>query len=416
MFESIPWRKIIYIAAFLIAVFIIGLLLYMAFIAPAPTEDENSNELSNGQLPNVNGDINRTVDTNANTGQAVQLTNISLPAPTDVANGGKTIAPAVVDTQSKFLSLAGNGVDMQYYDPLTGKFYKLDRTGAQRTIMTDQIFKGVEDVTWAPNKDVAVLGFQDGANITYDFRTKKQATLPTELEEFSFSPDSTKLAAKFIGPTPGDNWLAIINSDGSEAQVIEPLGEKASQVTVNWSPNSQIVATYQQSINAERQEIIPLGLQGENFKSIETNGRGFEGMYDQSGARLLYSVYNSATSYNPELYIVQSQGNSLGRNNQHLGVNTWPDKCSFGSNTNTVYCAVPIGLPRGSGLYPELSDSLPYEFYQIDIASGSKQLLAQPTDTSGTAQYSVDKVFLSAQGDQLYFSDGQGLIRTIKLK
>ncbi|MBU1148621.1 hypothetical protein KKI23_00870, partial [Patescibacteria group bacterium] len=71
---------------------------------------------------------------------------------------------------------------------------------------------------------------------------------------------------------------------------------------------------------------------------------------------------------------------------------------------------------RGSGLYPELADALPYEFYQIDIASGTRQLLAQPTDSSGTAQYSVNKVFLSAQGDMLYFSDSQGLIRTIKLQ
>jgi len=417
MFESIPWRKIIYVAVFLIAIFIIGLLLYMAFFAPDTSDQDNQNgQPANGALPDVNGGINRAVDTNTNGGAAVRITNVSLPAPTAVANGGKTLAPALVDTQSRFLSLAGNGVDMQYFDPLTGKFYKIDRTGAQRTLMTDQTFKGVDEVSWAPNKELAVMTFKDGANITYDFRTNSQVTLPSELQEFSFSPDSSTLAAKFIGPNEGDNWLAIINADGSEARVIEPLGEKVNQVTVNWSPGAQVVATYQQSINAERQEIIPLGIQGENFKSIETSGRGFQGMYDQSGARLLYSVHNSSSAYNPELFIVQSQGENIGKNNQRLGVNTWPDKCSFSSNANTVYCAVPIGLPRGSGLYPELADALPYEFYQIDIASGTRQLLAQPTDSSGTAQYSVNKVFLSAQGDMLYFSDSQGLIRTIKLQ
>jgi hypothetical protein len=55
--------------------------------------------------------------------------------------------------------------------------------------MADQVFYNVTDVTWAKNKDKAVLKLVDDSKIVYDFQTKKQVTLPSHWDDFSFSSD-----------------------------------------------------------------------------------------------------------------------------------------------------------------------------------------------------------------------------------
>jgi hypothetical protein len=413
--NTIPWRRILPILAFLLIALVLGFLLYLAFFASGPATSTNDNgSLSNGQLPSVNGNVNRPISGNSNT------TGLPVPGTTEtpsaVANGGKTIAKTLIDTTTAFTTLAGNGTDLLFYDPVSGKFYQTNRNGTEKRILNDQVFKGVENVAWSTGRDKAVLTFADGSNIIYDFLQKKQVSLPSELQEFSFSPDSTKLAAKYIGPSEGDNWLAVINSDGTQARSIEPLGNKEDQVIVNWSPNGQILATYQQSIGSERQQVVPLGQNDENFKTIETDGRGFIGQWDRTGVKMLYSVHSSATSYNPDLYIVQADGDSIGQNNVRLGVRTWADRCAFSASGTNIYCAVPLGLSQGAGLYPEIADNLPYEFMKIDLATGSQSTVAFPTDASGAAQYSVRQVRLSAAEDSLYFTDADGHIRTLQLR
>ena len=409
------WRRIVAIVIFALAAVLIGWLLYLAFFAPSRITNNNNGRLANGQLPNVNGAINRPVEANINRLVGLPLTNQGGGPPSDVAQGGLTVAPVVVDTATLDASLAGNGVDLNYYDRINGKFLKLDRTGA-KTLLTDAVFKGVEAVDWSPAKDKAVLSFKDDSKIVYDFNKKRQTTLPKELEDFSWSPDSSQVAAKFIGPTPDDNWLAVVNADGSSAKTIEPLGRNADKVSVDWSPGGQIVATYQQALEGERVAVVPLGLAGENFKSIETAGRGFQGLWDPTGQRLLYSVHSASTAYNPSLYVVNANGDSLGTGNLSLGLPTWADKCAFAASGLDLYCAVPVGLERGSGLYPELAASSVYQFYQVDLATGSQKLIALPTDTTGLSAYPVDKVFLSATQDQLFFTDQDGKIHSLKLR
>lgn len=411
--NNLPWRRILTVLIFVLLVLLIAFLLYWAFFGPE-NQPVGNNAISNGQLPNINGGVNRPVG-NKNTSAGLPITNEST-APSPTANGGPTIVNPLVNTPTKYSTLSGNGVDLIYYDPVTGKFYQIDRNGMERRVLSDQVFKGLTNVAWSSSRQLAVLTFLDGRSIVYDFLNKQQVSLPSELEEFSFSPDSTKIAAKYIGPVANDNWLAVVSSDGTSATQIEALGDKVSQVQVNWSPNSQIVATYQESIDGDRQAIVPLGAKNENFKAIETNGRGFVGQYDRTGTRMLYSVYNSTSSYNPELHIVEANGDSIGRNNINLSISTWADKCAFGASGKEVYCAVPIGLSPGSGLYPELANEVPFEFMKIDVTTGLQQRLAQPTDADGIEQYSVGSVYLAGTEDVLYFTDPEGKVNTIKLE
>ena len=75
---------------------------------------------------------------------------------------------------------------------------------------------------------------------------------------------------------------------------------------------------------------------------------------------------------------------------------------------------MPQGLPRGAGLYPEIADRYPDNFYYINLNSGSKNLIASPVGESGS--YTAHNLFVSNDQSILYFTDQNGNLQSIKLK
>jgi hypothetical protein len=192
------------------------------------------------------------------------------------------------------------------------------------------------------------------------------------------------------------------NPDGSGMKYLEPLGEKALDVQTGWSADNQVVAVYREGIDFERQEIFPLGQNNENFPSLVVNGRGYEGSWSPGSNSLLYSVYNQDSGYRPTLYLSKTSGAGTSAV-YNTGLNTWSDKCAFGESK--AYCAVPMSLPQYSGLYPQLGQNTIYNFYEVDLNSGSSNLLAIPIASNGQF-FGVDNIVLSTDENYLYFSDG----------
>jgi hypothetical protein len=171
------------------------------------------------------------------------------------------------------------------------------------------------------------------------------------------------------------------------------------------------VATYTKGLDFDRQEVLFIGLNGENFKSTTVEGRGLTYEWSKTGDRLLYSVYNTASNMKPLLWIVDAQGDTINENRQSLGINTWADKCTFASNTE-IYCAVPTNLENGSGLVRSLADDNSDELYKIDLATGVKELIATPDGS-----YNVNNIIVDDAQSKLTFSDkNTGLLYQIKLK
>lgn len=317
--------------------------------------------------------------------------------PSQVAVGGLTKTQAV--TQSPTLgSTIGSDGNVQYYDKNDGKFYKIDKNG-NYIALSDKVFYGVDTITWAPDKEKAVLEYPDGNKIVYNFQTKTQVTLPSHWEDFSFSPDSSRLVSKSLGLDEENRYLVVSNDDGSKATAIENIGNNDKTVYPSWSPNKQVVAMYTEGTDFNRQEVYFVGLNGENFKSTTIEGRGFEGQWSTAGDKLLYSVYSTDTNLNPQLWIVGAEGDNIGQNRQSISLNTWSSKCTFATN-NDVYCAVPENLPKGSGMFPELADQTKDNLYKINLTTGTKELVAIPDGA-----YNISEVIVPANKDALYFTD-----------
>ena len=394
-------KRVLLVAALLAATVLIAFGLYLAF--KKTTVEKPGEELGpggGGELP-FSGEKGEAPVTGEAPSGEVGIT------PAGPSGLGQNLTPSyykpkpvekVSSDYSIFTSLNNNGA-LRYHNGSDGKFYRISAQGDVRA-MTDQIFYNVQEVTWAKNADKAILEYPDGTKTLYNFDTNKQVTLPKHWEDFSFSPDSSQISAKSLGLAPENRWLVTSNDDGSGTRLIEPLGENADKVIMDWSPSRQTVALSMtgQPVGADRREILFLGLNGENFKSTIVEGLNFASQWSSTGKKLLYNVDSARSNFKPELWIVNSYGEEIGSGRRMLELNTWAKKCSFASD-DILYCAVPRELPEGAGMAPEIAAEIPDDLYKIDLKTGLRTSIALDKD------YTFDSISYEPTTNKVYFSD-----------
>lgn len=408
------YKKIILLVSFILLIVLMGFALYTVFFKSSEpniqTPGDDSSDITitpSTGLPSAKTGSGQIVDTSDKTPLPGDKTEIT---PSEKAQGGLTKTTAIINTPSLGAYLDANGRDIKYYNELDGKFYQVDSNGNIKTI-NDKIFHDVENVTWSPKNNKAILEFPDGANIIYDFDTNKQVTLPKHWEDFDFSTNGDQIVMKSIGLDPKNRWLAISNEDGSRTVPIESIGNNADTVYPSWSPNGQSIAMYTRGISFDRQEVFFVGLNDENFKAITVEGRGFEYKWEPTGEKLVYSVYSSDNNLKPSLWVVDAKGDSIGNNRKNLKIDTWANKCVFSSNTE-MYCAVPKNLEEGAGLFPELAKNTSDTIYKIDINTGLKKIVAIPDN-----DFNASNLIVSDDNRFLYFTDENSkLIHKIELR
>ncbi len=415
------YKKIFLIIGFLALIVLIGYFIWRLFFQTAITTPTGTEVTGTpGGLPSAGLGTGSTTEQTGPGGFPIGsepgattptpgtgVPNLNEPNP--IAVGGVTKTELVNQAPSLDPTVSKNG-GIQYYDQGDGKFYTIGPDG-KKIALSDKVFHSVSNVTWAPDKNKAVLEYPDGSKTLYNFSTQKQVTLPAHWKDFSFSPSSDKIISKSIGLDPGNRWLVVANDDGSQAKALEEIGTQDATVYPSWSPNNQIVAMYTQGVDFDRQEVFFVGLNGENFKSTIVEGRGFQSQWSTDGSQLLYSVYNTRDNLNPRLWIVDANGDTISQNRTSLDIQTWANKCTFATKTE-IYCAVPDNLEKGSGLFPELADKTQDSLYKIDLTTGTQKLIAVPSGA-----YNISQIVVPDNQDYLYFTDKfSGSIYKVKLR
>ncbi len=395
------FKRIMLIVALLAVAGLIGYALYYFFTKTGqiggPTITPSTSTLPGGQLPaSGTKPPSATGTTQGPGGELLPVSGIIQPSSPAYYKPAATTQ--IISETANHASLSVGG-DFRYYNANDGKFYRVTPTGDIKAL-SNQVFYNAENVTWAKGKNQAVIEYPDQSKIVYNFDTNKQTTLPKHWEDFSFSSDGNQIAAKSLGLDPSNRWLITVNSDGTGTKLIEPMGENSDKVIVNWSPNQQVAAFSQTGApqGGERREVLFVGLNGENFKSAIVDGSGFMPQWSTTGKKLLYSVYSSRSDFKPELWIVDSQGDSIGGNRKLLQLNTWADKCTFG-NDDTAYCAVPKDLPTGAGMSRSIANYNYDDLYKIDLRTGLK------TPISLDGDYNINSISYDTNKNKVIFTD-----------
>lgn len=327
--------------------------------------------------------------------------------PTSVPVTTITNVPAFAPVRSP------DGSGVHFYNPATGQFMRVDANGSM-TPLSDKIFYNVSQTTWSPKDTKAIIEYPDGAKTLYNFDTKQQVTLPSHWQSFTFSPDGSQVAFLSMGAEAGNRWLAVAKDNGSNARAIEPLGDNAAKVIVSWSPNDNVIAFSKTPATPgafNDQEILLVGKNNENFKSLKVAGINFIPTWSPDGALLLYSVTDSTNDLRPRLWVTRGTTDTIGQNKTPLPISTWADKCAF-ATTTVAYCAVPTELPEGAGLLRDVAKTVPDTIYRVDIANGATTLVATP-ETPQT----ISQIIPSSDGKTLYIrNQDTGQLNAITLR
>lgn len=406
------FKKIFLIIGFIAVVFILGYFIYSLFfktsLGPKPIETTPISTSTGSGLPN-SPEGGGQIITEQGEQNLPDTNDTATTAPDETAKGGITKTEELTKSASLGATMGKDGSGLQYYNKDDGKFYRIDKNG-NAELLSDKVFYNVQEVTWSPVKDKAILEYPDGANVIYDFNTDKQITLPAHWKDFDFSPDGNQIILKSIGLDPDNRWLAISNEDASKVKPIEAIGLNEANVYPSWSPNKQTIAIYTEGVDFNRQEVFFVGQNGENFKSTIIEGRGLQSKWSPSGDRLLYSVYSNDNDYKPLLWLVGAAGEDIGNGRKSLEIETWADKCVFQSQSD-IYCAVPESLEKGAGIFPELAKNTVDKIYKINSVTGIKTVVAIPDSA-----HNASNLIISDDEKYLYFTDNNsGKIYKINL-
>ncbi|QQR60971.1 hypothetical protein IPH19_00705 [Candidatus Uhrbacteria bacterium] len=384
-------QRVLLIVGFFLVVIGIAFGIYWVFFRPpgAVVTPPTGTIQPGGTLPSA-GTGGPQVATTTPTGPGglpVQPGTPFVPSiPTGIPTAPRT--QVLRSTPTRSVSVSQNG-QIRGYNPEDGRFYRISTSG-ESVPMSNQTFFNVDTVAWGNSSDKAIINYPDGSNILYDFSNDRQVTLPKHWEDFQFSPDDDRIVAKSVGNNEDNRFLVVSNPDGTNARPIESLGENQNKVHSSWSPNNQIVA-YSftgEPLGLDRQQIILLGQNQENFKGLVVEGRGFIPNWAPSGQNLLYSVHTSANNYLPTLWVSGAAGDSINANRINLQINTWADKCTW-QGEQTLICGVPTRLGQGAGLQREIFQNNPDEIWKINLATGEKINLGQPQGGAAVQNMSV---------------------------
>lgn len=402
-------KRLSLIIGFIVITLLLGYALYWVFFKKptpptitgstlTPSSQKGGNFPSIGEggpAPTTISDTKLPISNDQTTSEGTQpITQFVQPTKTSF-----TYDTITTVTEAPVKGITASAGTAKFYNTQDGKFYRLDPNSGP-TPLSDQVFYNVQEVTWSPQKNESIIQYPDGSKIFYNFDTKQQVTLPKHWEDFSFAPVGGQIATKSVGLDPNNRWLITANTDGTGIRLIEPLGENADKVNVDWSPNKQVVALSNtgEPLGDDRQQVLMVGLNKENFRGLVVEGRGLQTQWSKQGTKLLHSVYSANSDFKPELWIVDATPNSVGANRKPLNLNTWASKCAM-SDDRFVYCGVPEQLDTGSGFAPALANTTPDKLYKIDTNTGLK------TEIPLGQQHTIDTITIGEDGHTLYFTD-----------
>lgn len=409
-------KRILALVGLVCATLIFGFLIYKLFFAPTEEEQQQTaTEETRGKLS--------TSQTGEGGERATEELSeeVILPTAADVApfaDGGSKVVAVTTLTSSpnNGATLSADGSGMQFYNKLDGKFYRVDDEG-NMVPLSNETFPAVQNVTWAPNKGLAALEFPDGNKVIYNFNEQKQYSIPQHWNDLQFAPDSSQIAGTTASPDPQLRYLFTARTDGTGAVPVQPLGENGNKVIVNWSPNDQVVAFSKTAAplggGIDRQGVLLIGKNNENFKQLTVEGLGFEPQWSPTGDRVLYSVFNKSSDLGPTLWVDGGGNDTVGAAKNYLSINTWAHKCTF-ATTDEVICAVPNPdkLIPGIGFAPQLANDTDDTIYKVNIKTGLQTIIAKP-DGNRT----IDQVSLSKDGSMLFMKDkASGELLKMRLK
>jgi len=388
-------KKILIIASVLLALSLATLLVYNFFFkAPTGTAPRETGvgALPSGSAGKGSGGSSLPGDTNGTQGQAALKIRPVSKEP--------VLSPTI----------GANGQTVKYYTLSNGNIFESDFLGGNLKKISSVTLNGLLKALWSPDKNGVIGVFSDNNKIKkyfYNYINNQSSLLNEKIGYVAFSPDSKKISYQFIDNQSGQNNISTANPDGSNYKTI--FKTRLDNLIVEW-PVKEKISLRQPPSGLAQGILYAINSETGDFTKVLSDIFGLSAKWSPKADKILYSSTDDRGK-NPKLTL----SDSTGANFKNLKLAGLADKCVWGKDDRTIFCALPQEISENA-VWPDdyykglviLED----DFYKINLETDTKTKILGSSDQGS---YDAQELFLSPKEDYLFFVNKRdGLLYSIK--
>ena len=291
-----------------------------------------------------------------------------------------------------------NGSGITYFDN-QGNLYQatLQNTGGQLALTGKKQLDipqkpNITKIFWPQNSNDFIAQTTDAAGKTswsyFNSSSGAYSDFPLQVQAFDWMPSGKQIAYVFI-----NNGKAALETGDPSFKTWQKIGDLyQNDNIINVSPDGSQLLFYESLPPTSSQNPInSVSIDGKVWKSLVKNGYNFGALWSPDGQKLLFGKKDPVSLQYQLWYYNLASGEV-----KNLGLFTTPDKSVWGSDSNTIYAAVPLSPASGAGSLT--NDS----FFKLNTSTLDKQQYsasASPVDG--------EDLFLSSTGNDLFFKNAQ---------
>jgi len=296
--------------------------------------------------------------------------------------------------------LSANGIFINYFSKTTGKLYQINLDGSNKKKLSDKTFSGLSQAFWSPDRSKAILKIQNASSpfIYFNLEEKTSQPIKKNLDSLAWNATSNKIFYKFFNSQSHIRSLSISNPDTSYWKKLSEI--KYRNLSIAQVPQAGMVSFWNTGDAYKQTTLKTISLIGEDAKTIFQNKFGADYLWSPSGNKILISHSDSKGGYKTELAIINYKGGEY----TNLNIPTFVSKCIWSKDSQSIYYALPGGIPDNSVLpndYKNQKFNTADTFWKINLKTGKKSRLVDLSDIQ--KKYDASQMFLSQDESILFF-------------
>ena len=304
---------------------------------------------------------------------------------------------------SRVLGFALSGNSMFYYDEDQGGFYRKAQAGDDAVIYGQGKFTQVKDIIWSPDKNQAIMVFNNDDYYHYEFASGASTKLAPKISNLFWIQEGKRIFYQW-NQTEGASELIVAEPDGNNWAKIRDLGY--NKILLGSSPKIDgPIAMAQNYGYGEGRNVYPIFNDGAAGPAIKLSNYGEKAKWSRTGERILYEATDPDT-FDNYLWVVDFSGT----NNYSLGVKSFVEKCVWNKTDEKIFCAVPS---QALGAKAEAADSSIDNFWELNTKTGEKRKVYDESESD--AKFDANNLWLSGNEDRLYFTDEKTGVYALRL-
>lgn len=320
----------------------------------------------------------------------------------------KITSAAIPISQEPVLNPVIDDKKVKYYLVNNGNVFESNFDGSDKTRISSKNLQGLIKVLWSKTKEKVIAVFEKDLLIEkylYNYNNEKSELLDYRIRWIAWSPNQDKIAYQYYDSSTDTNNINIADPDGSNWQNL--LSTRMKNLIVEW-PDKDKISIRTKPSGLAQSIIYSIDLSNNALQKIINETYGLTALWSPLGDKILISETNNQ-GLNLKLKLADLNEKII----KELTFVTLPEKCVWGQNNKTIFCAVPKSISSSAVMpddYYKEKISFSDEIWRINLETEDLVKIEENGD------FDAKELLLSPSEDYLLFINKKdGLLYSLEL-